>query len=168
MAFVRSLGLTDVVCDMPTAIDGVVPADAFEQRRDRFAARGLEWGVIENLSPTLYDDIMFGTGARTSVAGTLAADGTPRLVDWNGRRIDAQLEGRILVLQNADTPGVIGRVGTLLGEAGVNVSRMQMGRDRPGGSAVSLWALDGAPPASLLSRLSAIDQADSATVAVLV
>ena len=64
MAFVRSLGLTDVVCDMPAAIDGVVPADAFEQRRDRFAARGLEWGVIEKLSPTLYDDIMFGTGER--------------------------------------------------------------------------------------------------------
>ena len=141
------------------------------------AERGVEVSEATSAGPTLHGidytglvrlSIVDGTGARTSVAGTLAADGTPRLVDRNGRRIDAQLEGRILVLQNADTPGVIGRVGTLLGEAGVNVSRMQMGRDRPGGSAVSLWALDGAPPASLLSRLSAIDQADSATVAVLV
>ena len=80
MAFVRSLGLTDVVCDMPAAIDGVVPADACEQRRDRFAARGLEWGVIENLSPTLYDDIMFGTGERER-----QLDGVCRTIENIGR-----------------------------------------------------------------------------------
>lgn len=64
MAFVRSLGLTDVVCGMPDDVDGVVPVEAFEQRRDAFAAHGLDWGVIENLTPTLYDDIMFGHGER--------------------------------------------------------------------------------------------------------
>tara|TARA_B100000809_G_scaffold265649_1_gene325142 strand:- start:5988 stop:6986 length:999 start_codon:yes stop_codon:yes gene_type:complete len=64
IAFVRSLGVTDVVCGMPADIDGVVPAQAFEQRRDHFAEHGLDWGVIENLSPTLYDEIMFGTPER--------------------------------------------------------------------------------------------------------
>ncbi len=64
MAFVRSLGLTDVVGGMPAAIDGVVPVEAFEQRRDQFTGGGLDWGVIENLTPTLYDEIMFGAPGR--------------------------------------------------------------------------------------------------------
>lgn len=64
MAFVRSLGLSDVVCGMPAAVDGIVPVEAFERRRDTFAAQDLDWGVIENLSPTLYDEIMFGTPER--------------------------------------------------------------------------------------------------------
>lgn len=64
MAFVRSLGLTDVVGSMPGDVDGIVPTAAFEQRRDRFAAHGLDWGVVENLTPTLYDDIMFGASER--------------------------------------------------------------------------------------------------------
>ena len=62
--FVRSLGLSDVVSSMPAEIDGVVPVEAFERRRDIFATHGLDWGVIENLSPTLYDEIMFGTADR--------------------------------------------------------------------------------------------------------
>jgi|GEM_PF-2904291 len=64
IAFVRSLGLRDVVCGMPAEVDGVVPLSALEQRRDRFAANELDWGVIENLSPTLYDEIMFGAPER--------------------------------------------------------------------------------------------------------
>ncbi|MBT6148153.1 MAG: hypothetical protein HOH74_22150, partial [Gemmatimonadetes bacterium] len=64
-AFVRALGLTDVVSSMPPAdVDGVVPVEAFEVRSDAFASQGLDWGVIENLTPTLYDEIMFGTPER--------------------------------------------------------------------------------------------------------
>jgi mannonate dehydratase len=64
IAFIQSLGLSDVVCGMPAEIDGVVPVEAFEQRRDIFARHNLHWDVIENLSPTLYDEIMFGTAER--------------------------------------------------------------------------------------------------------
>lgn len=64
-AFVRALGLTDVVNSMPAAdADGVVPVEAFAMRCDAFAAQGLDWGVVENLTPTLYDEIMFGTPER--------------------------------------------------------------------------------------------------------
>ena len=63
-AFVRSLGLTDVVCGMPADIDGVVPVEAFERRRDLFSRHELDWGVTENLTSTLYDEIMFGTPER--------------------------------------------------------------------------------------------------------
>lgn len=64
IAFVRAVGLTDVVCGMPDDVGGVVPREAFERRRDRFASRGLSWDVIENLTPTLYDEIMFGAPGR--------------------------------------------------------------------------------------------------------
>ena len=64
LAFVRSLGLTDVVCGMPADIDGVVPVESFERRRDLFSRHELDWGVIENLTPTLYDEIMLGTPER--------------------------------------------------------------------------------------------------------
>ena len=64
MVFVRSLGLSHVVAGMPAEVDGVVPVETLERQRDAYAAAGLSWDVIENLSPTLYDDIMFGTPAR--------------------------------------------------------------------------------------------------------
>ena len=64
VAFVRSLGLTDVVCGLPADFDGVVPVEAFERRRDLFSRHELDWGVIENLTSTLYDEIMFGTPER--------------------------------------------------------------------------------------------------------
>jgi mannonate dehydratase len=64
MAFVRALGLRHVVCGMPPDHDGVVPREALEQRRQRFAEHGLSWEVIENLTPTMYDQIMFGLPGR--------------------------------------------------------------------------------------------------------
>ena len=64
MAWVQTLGLRHVVSGLPGAVDGVVPRQALEERRDRFAAHGLEWGVIENLTPSLYDEIMFGLPGR--------------------------------------------------------------------------------------------------------
>ncbi len=47
---------------------------------------------------------------------------------WGVHELDASLEGNILVMKNGDKPGVVGSVGTLLGAAGINISRIQMGR----------------------------------------
>lgn len=92
-------------------------------------------------------------GESASVAGTLAADGSPRLVRWGRYGMDAQLEGAVLVIQNEDRPGVIGALGTLLGEAGINVSRMQVGLAEDEKDAASLWALDAPLPDELLARV---------------
>jgi len=66
-------------------------------------------------------------GEQAVVAGTLAADRSPRIVRWGRYEMDAHLEGALLVMRNEDRPGVIGAIGTLLGQGGINVSRMQMG-----------------------------------------
>jgi D-3-phosphoglycerate dehydrogenase len=92
-------------------------------------------------------------GKRASAAGTLAGDRSPRLVRWGKFEMEAHIEGPVLVVRNHDRPGVIGTVGTLLGNAGVNVSSMQMGNDKAAKEAAALWALDSALPAAALEQL---------------
>ena len=92
-------------------------------------------------------------GRSVSVSGALAADRTPRLVHWNVHELDAHLDGSILVMQNVDRPGVIGSIGSILGESKINISRMQMGLDTKTGLAASLWSLDSALPDSVLRSI---------------
>lgn len=94
-------------------------------------------------------------GESAVVSGTLAADGSARLVQWNGYKMDAHLEGYVLVIRNEDRPGVIGAVGSVLGTAGVNVSRMQVGLGDDGKDAAALWALDSAISTDILDKLRA-------------
>src|SRR3546814_2857827 len=56
-----------------------------------------------------------------SVAGTLFGNATPRLIELFGIKVEADLDGHMLYVVNEDAPGFIGRVGTTLGEAGVNI-----------------------------------------------
>ncbi len=120
--------------------------------------RGIEVRELKGEAHAKYTTLVRVTligegGSEVSVAGTLAADRTPRLVRWGRYEMDAHLEGTNLVVVNQDQPGVIGRIGTVLGEAGVNVSRMQMGLDTSTREAASLWALDSEPDAAALERI---------------
>ena len=67
-----------------------------------------------------------------TATGTPGRKGEPRLVGLEGYEIDAVMEGPIVIIRNEDRPGVIGSVGTLLGNRGINVSRMQVGLDEDG------------------------------------
>jgi D-3-phosphoglycerate dehydrogenase len=91
-------------------------------------------------------------GSRT-VGGALFGDGEVRLVQYNNFEVDAYPDGYVLILENADVPGVIGKVGTRLGRAGINIAQWRYGRDVPNGRAVSFINLDGQPPASILTEL---------------
>ena len=78
-------------------------------------------------------------------AGTVVA-GTPRIVEVKGMELDAAFAPTMLYVNNHDKPGFIGRFGGLLGEAGVNIATFALGRDKEGGSAIALVAIDGAAP----------------------
>ena len=78
-----------------------------------------------------------------SVAGTLFGNAAPRLVEIFGVSIEAELQGEMIYIVNEDVPGFIGRVGTTLGEAGVNIGTFQLGRRQAGGEAVLLLSVDG-------------------------
>ena len=77
-----------------------------------------------------------------SVSGTVFADRQSRIVSLEGSSIEVVPSGNMIFLTNEDTPGVIGRIGTLLGECGVNVAGMYVGRDRAGGKALALLLVD--------------------------
>ena len=77
-----------------------------------------------------------------SVAGTLFANGQPRLVEIFGISIEADLDGDMLYIVNSDAPGFIGSIGTLLGKAGINIGTFHLGRREAGGEAVLLLSVD--------------------------
>lgn len=76
------------------------------------------------------------------VEGALFGKAEPRLVKLDEFFLDAVPEGCLLILHNEDEPGVIGRVGTLLGRNKVNIARLHLGRHGAGGEAVSIWSID--------------------------
>ena len=96
-----------------------------------------------------------------TATGTPGRKGEPRLVGLEGYEIDAVMEGPVVIMRNEDRPGVIGSVGTLLGNRGINVSRMQVGLDEQGGQALALWNVDSLVGGDALDELRAIDYVSS-------
>jgi hypothetical protein len=95
------------------------------------------------------------------VEGTLGSDGSARLVKWRDYEIEAHLAGPTLVVTSLDKPGVIGFLGTTLGRAQVNISRVYLGIAGAGG-AVSVWNLDQDIPAPVLDEVRASPNVQSA------
>jgi D-3-phosphoglycerate dehydrogenase len=77
-----------------------------------------------------------------SVAGTLFSNSEPRLVELFGIKVEAELAGHMMYIVNEDAPGFIGRIGTLLGESGINIGTFNLGRREAGGEAVLLLSVD--------------------------
>ena len=87
------------------------------------------------------------------VAGTLFQKSQPRVVRIGEFSLEAIPDGYLLVFSNMDVPGVIGRIGTLLGKNQVNIAGMQLGRTRPGGRAVSVVNVDSPIPPPVLEEI---------------
>ncbi|WP_026380606.1 phosphoglycerate dehydrogenase [Afifella pfennigii] len=92
-----------------------------------------------------------------SVAGTVFADGKPRIIQIKGINMEAELSELMLYITNFDKPGFIGRIGTLLGENGVNIARMQFGRDYEGGNAIALVSIDQPVSGELMGAINRIE-----------
>jgi D-3-phosphoglycerate dehydrogenase / 2-oxoglutarate reductase len=87
------------------------------------------------------------------VAGAIFGQRVIRLVRINDFYLDADPHGFILMLHNRDVPGVVGSVGMLLGEAKINIARLELGREHVGGMAISLIHVDDDIPDTVLERL---------------
>ncbi|MGF1550438.1 MAG: phosphoglycerate dehydrogenase [Sphingomonadaceae bacterium] len=92
-----------------------------------------------------------------SVAGTLFGQANPRLVELFSIRIEAQLDGEMIYIVNEDAPGFIGRLGTTLGEAGINIGTFNLGRREAGGEAVALVSVDGHVTREVIERICALE-----------
>ena len=97
-------------------------------------------------------------------AGTLFGHAMPRLVQLEGHRLEAYLDGVLLVFTHQDVPGIIGRVGTAFGTLGVNIAQMTVGRSTPGGDAIGVLNLDQEPSAEALAAVRACPGIRSAHV----
>jgi D-3-phosphoglycerate dehydrogenase len=103
-----------------------------------------------------------GVSEQVVACGALAHNDEPRLIELNGIEIESQLEGRFIALSNDDSPGVIGRIGTILGAAGVNIARMSLGRNHAG--ALVIVQVDGEVSAEVLNKLRGAPSIRTATV----
>ncbi|WP_207586376.1 phosphoglycerate dehydrogenase [Halomontanus rarus] len=81
-----------------------------------------------------------------SVDGTLFAGNDPRIVRVDGYRVDAIPHGRMVITRNTDEPGVIGLIGTVMGNHGVNIAGMFNAREAIGGEALTVYNVDGEVP----------------------
>jgi len=99
-----------------------------------------------------------GDSDSVSVCGTQFAGDDSRIVRIDGYRVDAIPHGHMLVIYNEDVPGVIGFVGTVLGEAAINIAGMFNGRETIGGEALSVYNLDDPVPESVLAELESDDR----------
>jgi D-3-phosphoglycerate dehydrogenase len=110
-----------------------------------------------------YIKLTVKTDLRTrSIAGTVFSDGKPRFIQIKGINLDAEVGEHMLYTTNKDVPGIIGLLGTICGEHGVNIANFQLGRDKSGGDALALLYLDAPVPQSVLEALRAEPRFDSA------
>lgn len=93
-----------------------------------------------------------------SVEGTLFADDDPRIVRVDDYRVDAIPHGHMLVTQNEDEPGVIGLIGTVLGDHEVNIAGMFNAREATGGEALTVYTLDEPVPEDVKDVLESDDR----------
>jgi D-3-phosphoglycerate dehydrogenase / 2-oxoglutarate reductase len=128
---------------------------------------GLEVSESRLSAPGDYTDMLeisaAGEGRTVSVGGAFFG-ATPRIVSINSRPVEARPQGVVLVLENTDRPGMVGRIGTLLGEHGVNIATMSLSRNQAGGTALTVLNLDTAPSEQLLREIRASEDIHSAQV----
>ena len=94
-------------------------------------------------------------GEELAVEGTLFAGNDPRIVRIDGYRVDAIPTGHMLVCRNKDQPGVIGFIGTILGERGINIAGMFNSRESIGGEALTVYVLDDPVSGDVIEELVA-------------
>ncbi len=82
----------------------------------------------------------------------------------NGYKVDVETEGHLLISTYKDIPGVIGVIGTRLGEHEINIAKMQVGRKEPGGEAVMVLKVDSNVPDSVLDDLKKLEHIYDAVV----
>src|ERR1700760_3542305 len=123
-----------------------------ETRRD---AQGIYEGYIK-LVVTMTD------GTTRRVAGTVFSDGRPRLIQIKDINLDSGFAPHMLYVVNEDKPGFIGKLGTLLGDAKVNIATFTLGRSAPGQDSIALIEVDGPVPAAVADAVAKLPQVKQA------
>jgi len=150
-------------------LEGVLEADRLNMINARALAeqRGIELSIFE--TPQLESpyglEILVAGGMQALAVGGIAVPGMmPRFTRIGSFHVDIAPRQNLLVLTNNDVPGVIGRVGTLLGDAGVNIAEWHQARLEQGGEALAAISVDSPVPSEVCKRLLELPDVLSATV----
>lgn len=111
---------------------------------------------------SLIEVIVRGDGGESQVTGALFGPDDARIVNLNSYRLEAVPEGHLLVVSNDDVPGMIGRIGTFLGDQGINIAQLYLSRNQKGGVALSIYQLDHEMDTATLQSLTAVEHIRSA------
>ena len=118
---------------------------------------GVDVREVSCSTPVDYVNLITLRAGEHALAGTITGRrGDPRIVMVDDHMTDVPPAAHMLVVRNDDRPGMIGVVGTLLGEAGINIADMDVGRAAEAGSALMVIATTEPTPADLLERLRAV------------
>jgi D-3-phosphoglycerate dehydrogenase len=109
--------------------------------------------------------VLHSSGGEVTASGTVLHGTLPRMLTWDGVDIEGPLQGTLLACRNHDVPGVIGRIGTILGEHAVNIANFALGRSVrsqlvPQGQALALVQIDG-KPADAQAAVAALRKVES-------
>ncbi|MBV8200048.1 MAG: phosphoglycerate dehydrogenase [Acidobacteria bacterium] len=130
-------------------------------------ARGIEITVVSHAAHPEHAQLvgvtLAGGGRTVELGGTLVGGRDPRVVRFGGYRLEFRPQGRLLVLENRDVPGVVGKLGTLLGEAGVNIADIHLARRDGEEKALAVLRLDQPAGDAVVARLRALPEVLSAS-----
>jgi D-3-phosphoglycerate dehydrogenase len=130
-------------------------------------ARGIDLSTTETAvqdNPFAVEVRLSGGMQEIAIAGTAQPGAAPRFTRIGAFHVDIQPRDTLLILTNNDVPGVIGRVGTLLGEAGVNIAEYHQARLAQGGQALAAVSVDGDVSESTRESLLRLPDVSSAAV----
>jgi D-3-phosphoglycerate dehydrogenase / 2-oxoglutarate reductase len=161
LEFEGQIAQHDVNLLVAAAIKGVLQKfteDRINAVNARLIAAGRGMNVIERRAPahSSYTSLIKLRMHGHEVGGTVLMD-EPRVVRIDAFRVDLVPDGRFLVSRHEDRPGIVGRVGTILGEYDVNIASMLVGRDAPRGRAMMILAVDDPVAESVMDRLRGVD-----------
>jgi D-3-phosphoglycerate dehydrogenase len=157
----RSLlkGLLEPVLSLPV---NLVNAPVFAE------SRGISVLETKSTTPTEYTNLitvtLYGDKEVRKVGGTVIGKGEPRIVNIDGYRVDFVPEGIILLTSHIDKPGIIGKVGTILGKNDINIAGMNVGREEKRGKAVMVLSVDESIPPEVLREIERIEGIEKAWV----
>jgi len=112
--------------------------------------------ALENFTNLITIELKTDGGVHR-VSGTVFNDRLPRIVNIDGFALEVVPHGHMIYFTNRDKPGVIGKIGTVLGQCNVNIAGMQLGREREGGSALALLLVDELVKQEVIDKVLAFD-----------
>ena len=124
--------------------------------------RGVELVRATHSQPAEYPHLigvtMSGDGGQIELSGAVFGDHDPRVVLFGGFQLEFRPEGRLLVLHNLDVPGVVGKIGNLLGEAGINIAEIHLARTDSADEAMAVVRMDQMPDPSLVETIASLPE----------